>query len=182
MLLRQWKKIYSAVALIVFFFSSIGRAADFSPEEIKASYIIKMQPFIAIGAAERAPSSFCYYEKPGVSYAQSVGQIMKKYIQQNPGKKITVRGLEDVADIKNCDVLFIPDGERASIERILAHLGTSPTLTISDSKRFILKGGMIGFVFDDANRVRMEANLTNIRAKNIRMGAKVLELMQQVVN
>ncbi len=182
----RWIKGNAALAAATAFLLCGGifsaTAVEFSPEEIKASYILKMRPYISVGVPERVPKSFCYFEKPGAPSEQSVGQIMAKSAKKSSSSaNVSVKRIDDVPDAKGCDVLFIPDGERASMARLLAHLDASSTLTISDMKRFIFQGGMIGFVFSEDNRVRMEANILNMHEKDVKIGAKILELMQQVV-
>jgi hypothetical protein len=47
--------------------------------------------------------------------------------------------------------------------------------------RFIMRGGMIGFLIDDQNRVKMEANIANMKKHGVDMNAQVLEIMQRVI-
>lgn len=163
--------------------ASLGAGGGVTVEKVRASFLLQMQKFVLLGGEERRIKQICYYEKPGVPPEESVGQILAKYLSDNPGKlALTVRHFSAIRDFSGCDLVYIPASEEGNVDNILAALGAGETLTMSPAKRFIHRGGMIGFVLDNQNRVKMEANLKNIREKQIRVDAQLLEIMQQVVN
>jgi uncharacterized protein YvpB len=63
-------------------YSSVGQ--EVTPEEIRASYIIKLRPFVTLGNPPHIVQKICYYEKPGIAWNESVGQIIAKYVEKNP--------------------------------------------------------------------------------------------------
>ena len=163
-------------------YSSVGQ--EVTPEEIRASYIIKLRSFVMLGTPPRMIRTICYYEKPGIAWNESVGQLIAKYVEQNPdkhGNPLSVRWYKAMRDFSGCDIFYIPAEEEANLNGILAALDASSALTISAVPQFIFKGGMIGFVVDDTNRVRMVANLKNSRARSVHIDPQIFELMQQVV-
>ncbi len=177
------KKSWWCVALMLAMISSSSNvSADITPEKVKASFILQMPKFVSVGEPPRKVKQICYYEKPGVSIEESTGQLLAQYVNSHPNSGLSVKRYEAVRDFAGCDLFFIPSHEEANLDNILTVLGTSSTLTISAAKRFIYRGGMIGFVMDDENHIRMEANLKNIRGKNILIDAQLLEIMQQVIN
>ncbi|MGO9108336.1 MAG: YfiR family protein [Thermoguttaceae bacterium] len=170
------------VLLMAPVYSSVGQ--EVTPEEIRASYIVKIRPFVTLGNPPRIIRTICYYEKPGVAWNESVGQIIAKYVEKNPdrhGNALSVQWVKAMRDFSGCDVLYIPADEEANLNGILAALGSSSTLTFSAVPQFIYKGGMIGFVVDDTNRIRMEANTKNSQARDVHIDAQILEIMLQVV-
>ena len=162
----------------------LGAGQEITPEEVKASYILKLYPFVLIGTSA-APHQYrmCYLEKPGEPPEDSVGQLLAKYLQEHTGSGtiISARKFHAVGDFSGCDVVYIAEDEEANIDGILAKIGSAPVLTISSVKSFIYRGGMIEFVTDDANRVKMAGNLHNIKASHVTVDAEVLEIMQQVI-
>jgi len=156
-------------------------SADITPEQVKASYLLQLRKFVQAGAPPHALNTVCYYEKPGVPADESVGQILKKYVLVQHVDQINVKWVQAARDFSGCDMLYIPTEEEGSIDDILSKLGSSSTLTVSDAKRFIVHGGMVGFVVDDANRIRLEGNLKNMSSNNVMADAQLLEIMQQVV-
>ncbi len=157
-------------------------AQTITPEEIRAQYIIKIRPFVQLGNPPHSIREICYYEKPGVPENESVGQLIAKYLRDHATKDISVKWFKAIRDFSGCDILFIPESEDSNIDNIISALDASEILTISSAKKFIYRGGMIGFVLDDENRVKMEANLKNTKAKNVKLRAEILELMPNVIN
>lgn len=182
---KRWWWIVSVLTLCIPTTTSLGQV--FTPEEIKASYILKLRPYTTLDNPPRKAGTICYYEKPGVPASESVGQILSKYAEKkgadNSGlPPLTIKRFQAIRNLIGCDIFYIPADEEGNIDNILTALGTSSTLTISATPRFIMRGGMIGFVLDEDSHVRMEANLTNLKKRGVQVDAQILELMQQVVS
>lgn len=179
---RSYRYLWCLVTLLLLP-ASLGAGGGVTVEKVRASFLLQMQKFVLLGAEEQKIGQICYYEKPGVTPEESVGQILTKYLSDNPGKfSLTVKHFSAIRDFSGCDLVYIPSSEEGNVDNILSALDGNPTLTASPAKRFIHRGGMIGFVLDNQNRVKMEANLKNIREKQIRIDAQLLEIMQHVVN
>ncbi len=52
---------------------------------------------------------------------------------------------DQLAEIKNCQILFIADSEQDNIREILSNLKDTALLTVSEINRFPMMGGMISF-------------------------------------
>lgn len=179
---RLWRWV--ALTPLLVLPATVSVSQGITPEEVRASYILKLRPFVTVGEPAHMIQTICYYEKPGVDAEESVGQILAKYVQGNPspnGKPLSIKKFEAIRNLSGCDAFYIPANEENNISNILTALGTSSTLTISPAPRFIMRGGMLGFVLDDANHVKMEANLENIKKRGVRIDAQILEIMQQVI-
>lgn len=175
----NWKRWLFCVPLLMV--PANVHAGTPSAELVKATYILQMQKFVTVDG--HPPGKVCYYERQGVPLEESVGQLIEKYVAEHTGDHMpAVKHLDAVRDFKGCDIFYIPEDEEGNIDNILAALGAADTLTISASKRFILRGGMIGFVIDENNRIRMEANLKNLKGKNLRIDASLLEIMMKVIH
>jgi hypothetical protein len=94
----------------------------------------------------------------------------------------TVKKFGAIRDLSGCDIFYIPAEEESEIDNVLVALGASSTLTVSGAQRFILRGGMVGFVMDEDNRIKMEANLANARNKHVHIDVSLLELMLRVID
>lgn len=178
------KWAYSVFMALLFMPINTSIGQTITAEEVKASYMLKLGGYTQVDSPPRAIATICYYEKAGVPLSDSVGQILEKYVQSKPllnGKPISVKKFQAIRNLNNCDMFYIPADEEANIDSILTALGTSPTLTVSAAPRFVLRGGMIGFVMDDEDRVKMEANLANLKKRNVKIDPGILEIMQQVV-
>ena len=158
-----------------------ARAQSFSDAQIKAAYIMKLSKFVTWNGQHLNHINFCYIESSGQEDDASVGASFAKLVRaKNAGGEWSIKSLHGTGGLGSCNMLFIADSEEGSLSAILSKVGNN-TLTLSDARRFINKDGMLGFVLDDDNHVKMEANLNNIRQTNVMVSATVLELMQQVI-
>lgn len=178
----NWKKWFLTVISLVGMPAHAGAGSDISSELVKAGFILQMHKFIEIGNPAHRIEKICYYERSGVPLEESVGQLIEKYAQEHTGEHLpAIKHFEAIRDLKGCDIFYIPADEEGNIDNILTALNASDTVTISAAKRFIMRGGIIGFVMDSNNRVKMEANLNNIKGKKIRIDAQLLEIMMRVI-
>ena len=153
-----------------------------SAEQVRAGYLLNMYQFVKVGSPPHAATQYCYYEKEGVPFDESVGQMLAKYVAESKvlnGRLPPVKRYQAIRDLKGCDIFFIPASEDASVDSIIAALGKESTLTVSPIKRFIYRGGMIGFVTQEG-KVMMEGDMDNMDKRDVNVNAQVLELMVQV--
>lgn len=172
------------MALLAAFLPLSARAEEVASEAVKALYILKLRTYVTVSEPPRVPQTICYYEKPGIELNESVGQLIAKYNAASPdrgGHPLSVKWLQAIRDFSGCDILYIPGQEEAVLTSALTTLGNSSTLTISSIPQFIYKGGMIGFLLDDNNHVKMEGNMQNLQGKKVRVDAQILEIMQHVI-
>lgn len=179
---RKWISWPLACMMVVALAAQPSVAQSFSDAEIKAVYIVKLGKFITWGGQKRSPVRFCYMESSRTSEDASVGQNLEKFVRgkglQGEWKVTQIRSADNVG---SCDILFVADSEESALQGVLSEAAGQDILTISDVKRFIFKDGMLGFALDDQSRVKMEANLKNIRKTKVQVSAQVLEFMQQVI-
>ena len=162
--------------------TSPARAQNFSDVEIKAAYIMKLAKFVTWSGQHLNHINFCYIESSSQEEDASVGRSLARLVHaKNAGAEWSVRELRNIDEMRNCNMLFISDTEESSLPNILTKVSDHDILTMSDARRFIYKEGMLGFVLDGDRRVKMEANLKNIRKTNVMVSATVLELMQEVI-
>mgnify|MGYP000287612974 CR=1 FL=1 len=174
---------WAVLPLLLALPASIAVSADMkSPEQVRAAYLLNMYRFVKVGNPPTAARQFCYYEKAGIPFDESVGQMLEKYVAESPtikGQIPPVKRYQAIRDLKGCDIFFIPADEDASVDNILAALGSSSTLTVSSAKRFIYRGGMIGFIMGEG-KVGMEGDMDNMDKKQVNVDAQLLEIMVTV--
>ncbi len=161
--------------------ANLGASAEnTSPEKVRAAFLLNMYKFVSVGTPPRSARQFCYYEKQGIPFDESAGQMLEKYVaEQFKGQLPPVKRYQAIRDLKGCDIFFIPASEDASVDNIIAALGTEQTVTVSAAKRFIYRGGMIGFVMEEG-KVAMEGDLTNMDKKDVHVDVQLLEIMVRV--
>src|SRR6185503_11281979 len=94
-------------------------------------------------------------------------------------RPIQLRRYRDIADIGECNILFISRSESERVPEILAVLKNRPVLTVSDGDAFANQGGMIQFV-TDKSRIRLRINLEAAQAANVTISSKLL-LVAEIV-
>jgi hypothetical protein len=159
----------------------LSAASIRTPEEVIALYIIKMHAFIKIGTPANKIQSLCYYERPDIPLQESVGQLLAQKYPTTDSNAFRVKRLKAISRFTGCDAVFIPRAEEANWDSMVAAIGSSPILTLSDMPQFVLRGGMIGFIQNSESRIKMQANIKNLRAHRVQVNPQVLELMQDVV-
>jgi hypothetical protein len=75
----------------------------------------------------------------------------------------------------SCRILFISSSEQNQLKEILAALDNTSVLTVSDMPQFARRGGMIQFVVE-ANKVRVEVNLTSAERAGLTLSSQLLKV------
>ena len=94
-------------------------------------------------------------------------------------RSIQVRRYRRIADIEECNILFISRSENERVAEILSAVKNRPVLTVSDGDGFASQGGIIQF-FTDKNRIRIRINLDAAQAANLTISSKLLRVAEVV--
>ena len=89
-------------------------------------------------------------------------------------KRISVRTIDDLSDLKDCDIVFITKQSRFPLSSILNRLGRG-VLTISESGGYASMGTDFNFVLIN-DKLKFEANLNAIAASGLKAGSQLLKL------
>jgi hypothetical protein len=109
-------------------------------------------------------------------FGSSLDTIRGKTIN---GRKLIINKFKDVEDIRACHILFISNSEKNRLPRILTFLRQSKILTVGDTKKFTLKGGVINFIIEN-NKVGFEINVDAGKRAGLRISSKLLSLARIV--
>jgi hypothetical protein len=124
---------------------ALGGETQLSEYQVKAAYLYNFAKFIEWppGTAGRQNTfTICVLGKN--PFGNALENIAGKLVRN---QKVVVRHINNIDEIKECEMLFISAAERDNITSIIAALSSvRGVLTISDAKRFVQAGGMIGFV------------------------------------
>lgn len=94
-------------------------------------------------------------------------------------RKIVVRTVRGLPEIRFVNVLYIPASEARSVERILAEAVQFPILTVSETSGFCRRGGMLNF-YQDGEYIRFEANPDAVRRSGLQISSQLLRLARIV--
>lgn len=101
---------------------------------------------------------------------------LKKEIQNQGtlrGRPLEIRIFRTLANVDQCEVLFVSDSELDRLESILSRVRGKPILTISNSTDFARKGTIFNLAVSHDQLV-YEANLVSLRESGINFDSRVL--------
>jgi hypothetical protein len=101
-----------------------------------------------------------------------VEAIQGETIHRRP---LAIKQSRQLADLKNCQLLFISKSETARIDTVLAELKNTNILTVGETDGFATSGGIINF-FTQGDKVRFEINLDAARRRGFKLSSQLLNL------
>ena len=154
-----------------------ARAQDAGPTQyqLKAAFLYSFVKFVEWPAqAYAGPASPTVIGVLGENvFGEALEKITQnKVINHHP---MQFKTFASVAEVTNCQVLFISSSERRRFPEILEALRGRSVLTVSESERFIQDGGMINFVIVD-RKVRFQINNEPARKAGLVISSDLLTL------
>jgi hypothetical protein len=138
---------------------------------LKAAFIYNFTKYIDWGSYNR-DSLFIIGVAGDSPIMQSLNAIAAADRINN--KRVIVKSINTGADIADCDLIFISNKCRMSLNYILSK--TRPgVLTVSEQPGFAEAGTALNFVVVN-NRLKFEANLKAISAAGLKAGSQLLKL------
>jgi hypothetical protein len=158
--------------------------------QVKAAFLLKFAPFVewpagtnqsttngaaASGVVLDGVTNQCF--AIGILGADPFGTVVDDAAGQEilKGRPIRLFRSLKLAELKECQVIFISDSEAKRLDKLLANLAGRPVLTVSDQPDFARRGGIIGFIKEEG-RVRFEINLQAADKAGLKLRAKLLQL------
>lgn len=147
-----------------------------SEHAVKAGFVFNFIKFTQwpAGAAAHAPLRLC----------STGAQALQGQLELLQGRAVGSRVLEIVSDVsatnvRQCDVLFLTEGDADRLHTLLHSLGHAPVLTVGDLPGFVQAGGMIGLRIE-ASRVRFDVNLVAAQRAGLQPNSQMLKLAGKV--
>jgi hypothetical protein len=157
-----------------------GAQTDNLEQRVKAAFIFNFAKFVEwppeAFVRGDAPLEICVIE--GEPLNQTLAETVRgKAINQHP---LTVRRVQNGAQLRGCNVLYLGDLEPSRQREFVAVLRGRPVLTVSDTAGFIDDGGMIRFLILDG-KVRFEINQGAAERARLAISSQLLSLAHSVV-
>lgn len=142
-------------------------------EQVKAVFVFNFSHFV-----EWPAQSFASPASPfviGVLGSDSFGERLEETVR---GEKIgehplAVHRFRSLADLGDCQILFVEQAQAGQLEQIIAALKHRSTLTVADAAKSAERGVMMQFVTDN-NRVRLRINVEAARLAGLTISSKLL--------
>jgi len=143
--------------------------------QIKAAFLFNFTRFIHWPASAYASADAPFVI--GIVGDNPFGNYLNDLVigEQADGHSIIIRHYPDGVDISGCQLLFINTSSPAKLKALLSSAVQQNTLTVSDVNNFINLGGMVRF-FKEDNRIKMEVKLAAVKAAQLEISAKLLQV------
>lgn len=92
------------------------------------------------------------------------------------GKKCTVEVVENLSQLKEYQVVYVPALKSSQLKEVLDILGNSPTLVITELDGLIKKGADISFVVTEDQKLRFEFNEETLKNRHLRLASELRAL------
>ena len=103
-------------------------------------------------------------------------ELVKKYAEKSIGKQpFELRKLPKSADVEQCHVLFVGQGELALLPAVYKNMEKRSTLVITEYPDALEDGSVVNFVRVD-NTVKYEISLVNARKHRLEVGSTLVQL------
>lgn len=166
------------VPLVLIGLGVVALAQSATEHAVKAGFVfnfIKFTQWPADGNAANAPLRLC----------STAPQALQGQLALLQGRTVGTRALEIVpgvvaANFRQCDVLFLAEGDAERLDALLRGLGHAPVLTVGDLPGFVQAGGMIGLRIE-ASRVRFDVNLAAAQRSGLVLNSQMVKLAGKVL-
>ncbi len=167
------RAILSSITLLVLAARPCLLQAEEPEYRVKAEFLFNFLKFV-----EWPPAAGDSPWVIGVLGQDPFGEILDETVRGKivNGRTVDVRRYSRLADVKDCNILFIghAEFERMGVpaQALLIQKGL---LTVGESPGFLKAGGMINFYVEE-NRVHFEIRPSVARAARLRMSSQLLRL------
>jgi hypothetical protein len=90
-------------------------------------------------------------------------------------RNIKITKVNSVAEIKKCNILFVPASKSAQLADVIAKISTQPTLIVTEENGLGAKGSNINFVVRDG-KLAFELNQTSTAKQNLKVSNELSRL------
>ena len=144
-----------------------------SEYQVKAVFLFNFTQFV-----EWPPGTFATPEAPfviGILGSDPFGAQLDEVVRGETVNRrpLLVQRYGSVADVRNCNILFISSAESGSLKQILAALKGRSILTVGDGDEDGQRGVMIRLV-TRSNRIRLRIDVDAAKAGNLQISSKLL--------
>ena len=167
------RHLWRRLALLLIAGGSLGAAAPVSEYQLKAVFLFNFAQFVEWPPAalplENAPFVIGVLGKD--PFGAELDEVVRgETVNRHP---LAVVRYHSVAEVRDCQILFIAASELPQLEGILTTLRGRSTLTVTDAESPAVRGVMIDLVRQD-NRIRLRIDLQATKTSNLTISSKLL--------
>lgn len=170
------------VLLLIWSLPVLAVGQDFAKAKttsVEAAFLRNFAHYVSwpaeVFADEHSPWHICVLGKD--PFGDVLEETFKGHTEQ--GRPFAILRSDSLAELGQCQILFVAYEVSASRRAALAKLKDRPVLTVGNAPGFLQEGGIIRFQV--ADYVEMSINLDQARAASLRIQTKMLEVSNDVV-
>jgi hypothetical protein len=174
-----WLRLLLAWLLVSGLASGPRAAAILTEYEVKAGFLYRFGWFVEWPATAVQRQSHVFII--GVLGANPFGDLLDEIMQGKTVRErsVVVQYYQQAEDVVDSHVLFISAAEEPRLPAILAGLGQTPVLTVSDMARFTERGGMIELRLVD-RKVHFDVNVDATERAGLKLSSQLLRLAKVI--
>ncbi len=151
-----------------------SRSAEY---QVKAAFIYNFAKFVEWSDESNDHVLTLCILGEGSFYA-AIDTIKDKFIR---GKRLYVKRVKSIQDLKDCNILFITSSEKHNLSHLIDALDGSNILTVGDTEGFAEQGVIINLYIEN-NRVRFKVNIEAAKRANLKISSRLLKLAKIVTS
>jgi hypothetical protein len=169
---RRARRLLSTAFVV---FGAVAMRADVSREyQIKAAFLYNFTKFVE-WPANRFPGAAAPIVIGVVGGNPFEDELEKTVLDRKVnGRSIVVRVVRAAEDLRELHLVFVPAGEEQRFEEIAAGMPVV-VLTVGESSRFAVNGGMVTFVTEN-DKVRFAINVDQAEQAGLKISAQLQKL------
>lgn len=159
-------------ALLLLACGLAGLSAAVSESQLKAVFLFNFSHFVEWPAAAlpRDSAPFVIGVLGNDPFGHDLDEVVRgEAVNQHA---LAIERYPTVADIRSCQILFIPAAELYHLDGIVSQLEQRSVLTVTDAEGPLPRGVIIG-LFRQDNRIRLRIDLQAARASNLTISSKL---------
>lgn len=167
----------AAIALLC----EIAARPQNSPSEyqLKAAFLFNFAKFVEWPSDTfpnaTSPITLCIFRHD--PFGNALDDVIRGKTINN--RELVARRIHELAELKNCQVLFVDEREEKQLPEILASLKGASSLVVGEGTDFAERGGAIQFFLEN-NKLRFAINVDAVQRSRLQASSKLLALARIV--
>lgn len=156
-----------------------GQANPSVEYQVKAAFLLNFVKFVEWPSdafqSEKAPIILCVFRHD--PFGSTLDEIIRGKTINN--REVSVRRINELQDLKACQMVFVSSGEDKRLSEILNSLRGTSALVVGEGEDFAKRGGGIQFFLED-NKLRFAVNVDALQKARLSVSSRLLALARIV--
>jgi hypothetical protein len=147
--------------------------------QVKAAFLLNFARFIEwppdAFQNEKTPITLCVFRYD--PFGSALDEVIRGKAVNN--RDLLARRVNDLQDVKACQLVFVSDREDAHLSEISNHLRGTSALVVGEAAGFAERGGTVQFFLEN-NKLRFAVNVDAVARARLQVSSRLLALAKIV--